>query len=213
MFHNRADVENIQSSLAAVRIVWHLIPPRAPNFGGLWEAAIKVAKKHLLRQVGSSSLYYEDLVTTLAQIEALTPGHFLIGAPMMTLPDPDYKEVPINRLGRYELIQQRTQHFWNCWTNEYLVELHRYTTTDPKKVTLKVDQIVILRDQLLPPVRWPLARIETLHPGEDGITRVVTIRTAAGNFKRSVAMICPLPFEEEYSSSDDATSFKDKIDE
>ncbi|XP_055590957.1 uncharacterized protein LOC129743040 [Uranotaenia lowii] len=232
MFHNRADVENIQSSLAAVRIVWHLIPPRAPNFGGLWEAAVKVAKKHLLRQVGSSSLYYEDLVTTLAQIEAcmnsrplcplsddpndfeaLTPGHFLIGAPMMTLPDPDYKEVPINRLGRYELIQQRTQHFWNRWTNEYLVELHRYTTTDPKKVTLKVGQIVILRDQLLPPVRWPLARIETLHPGEDGITRVVTIRTAAGNFKRSVAMICPLPFEEEFSSSDDATDFKDKIDE
>ncbi|XP_055585541.1 uncharacterized protein LOC129738386 [Uranotaenia lowii] len=232
MFHNRADVENIQSSLAAVRIVWHLIPPRAPNFGGLWEAAVKVAKKHLLRQVGSSSLYYEDLVTTLAQIEAcmnsrplcplsddpndfeaLTPGHFLIGAPMMTLPDPDYKEVPINRLGRYELIQQRTQHFWNRWTNEYLVELHRYTTTDPKQVTLKVGQIVILRDQLLPPVRWPLARIETLHPGEDGITRVVTIRTAAGNFKRSVAMICPLPFEEEFSSSDDATNFKDKIDE
>ena len=70
-----------------------------PHFGGLWEAAVSF-KTHLRRVVGEVKLTYEELATTLAQIEAclnsrpliplpessdalevLTPGHFLIGKP------------------------------------------------------------------------------------------------------------------------------------
>ncbi|XP_036340757.1 uncharacterized protein LOC118750132 [Rhagoletis pomonella] len=37
-------------------IGWKFIPPRSPHFGGIWEAAIKSAKYHFNRVVGSSIL-------------------------------------------------------------------------------------------------------------------------------------------------------------
>jgi hypothetical protein len=37
-------------------IQWNFILPRAPNFGGPWEAAIKSTKFHLIRILGSALL-------------------------------------------------------------------------------------------------------------------------------------------------------------
>ncbi|XP_055623670.1 uncharacterized protein LOC129767077 [Toxorhynchites rutilus septentrionalis] len=78
MFSNRTTTEQISTNLATDGISWHLIPPRAPNFGGLWEAAVKVAKRHLVRQLGNTTLLYEDLVIILAQIEGCMNSRPLI---------------------------------------------------------------------------------------------------------------------------------------
>ncbi|XP_055623126.1 uncharacterized protein LOC129766576 [Toxorhynchites rutilus septentrionalis] len=134
MLNDRMENAHIATCLATNGIKWHMIPPRAPNFGGLWEAAVKVAKRHLLRQVGNSTLLQEDLETVLVQIEgcmnsrplvvlsddpndlqALTPGHFLVGSSLQAIPEPDLRETPINRLDRYQLAQQKVQHFWYRW--------------------------------------------------------------------------------------------------
>ncbi|XP_058827183.1 uncharacterized protein LOC131687148 [Topomyia yanbarensis] len=108
MLQNDRVMEAIQSHLSNKGITWHMTPPKAPHFGGLWEAAVKVAKKHLQRQLGNVRLSFEDMATVLSQIEAsmnsrpltpmsedpsdftaLTPGHFLIGSSMHALPEPD----------------------------------------------------------------------------------------------------------------------------
>ncbi|XP_058456663.1 uncharacterized protein LOC131434046 [Malaya genurostris] len=44
MLSSTTEVDRIATNLAVDGIQWHMIPPRAPNFGGLWEAAVKVAK-------------------------------------------------------------------------------------------------------------------------------------------------------------------------
>lgn len=43
----------------------------APNFGGLWEAAVKSAKYHIKRIVGDAHLTFEELYTIITQIEAI----------------------------------------------------------------------------------------------------------------------------------------------
>ena len=103
----------VQDATSASGVTWKFIPPRAPNFGGLWETTIKSAKRHL-RRVSSSQLYnFEELLTLTIAIEGilnsrplgrlsddpedlhyLSPGHFLIGRPMITLPLPNLELTP-----------------------------------------------------------------------------------------------------------------------
>lgn len=225
IFKNKRDQEAIINECSSKGIIWRFIPPRAPNFGGLWEAAVKTAKTSLLKSIGCRHLSYEDMVTVLYQIEAnmntrpltplsddpneldvLTPGHFLAGCPLLSLPDPDYKSIPANRLDHYQQLQQIIQNHWQRWRKEYLTELNQQWKLSGSSRSLQVGQMVLLREDGKPSVAWPLARIEAVHPGEDGIVRVATIKTRSGNYKRAVSKLCPLPIDHDLQQQREAES-------
>ncbi|UYV64718.1 hypothetical protein LAZ67_3001747 [Cordylochernes scorpioides] len=124
-------------------IQWKFIPPSAPHFGGLWEAGVKSMKYHLRRTMGSALLNFEELTTSLAQIEAcqnsrplcplsedpedlqaLTPGHFLIGGSLTELPDED-DIIAMSLPNRWQLIQKSMNHFWTRWSQEYVSQLQQ----------------------------------------------------------------------------------------
>ncbi|XP_058810951.1 uncharacterized protein LOC131675822 [Topomyia yanbarensis] len=113
---------------ADVGMQWHFIPPGAPHSGGLWEAAVRSAKAHLLKVLGDSAVSYEDMATLLTQVECclnsrpltqisddpndlqpLTPGHFLVGTAMQAVPSTDYTQTAIGRLNLWETVQRRLQ--------------------------------------------------------------------------------------------------------
>lgn len=50
---------------------FHFIQPRAPHFGGLWEATVKFAKNVLPGSVKNNPLTYEELETVVVQIETI----------------------------------------------------------------------------------------------------------------------------------------------
>ena len=61
---------------------WHFNPPAAPNFGGIWEAAVKSTKHHLKRVMGEQLFTFNQFNTLLKQIEA-----FLNSRPLLPLND------------------------------------------------------------------------------------------------------------------------------
>lgn len=121
-FKSQQHQHSVSSFCVAEGIDFKFIPPRSPNFGGLWEAAVKSFKKHLKATIGTTVLFKDDLETLLVQIESclnsrpltqlstdpedlevLTPGHFLVQRPLIATAEPSYEEVPQNRLSRYQL--------------------------------------------------------------------------------------------------------------
>lgn len=207
---NRAELQNF---LLEGRITWKFIPPRSPNFGGLWEAGVKAVKAHLIKVTKSVSLDYESFYTVLTQIEAvlnsrpltplspdptdlnpLTPGHFIIGRPITSVVDQDVVDVPTGRLPNFQRAQQVIQHFWKRWQKEYLAQLqNRWKWKDGRGAPPAIGALVILKEDYAPPCLWRLGRITAHHPGTDGIVRVVSVRTVSGEVKRALTKICVLP--------------------
>ena len=195
-------------------VKWHFMPPHSPNFGGLWEAGVKSIKLHL-RKILTHNLTFEELTTVLTQIEAclnsrplipvstdvdlladievLTPGHFLIGEAPVTIPDRDYTSLNVNLLSRWQHTQKLLQGFWNRWQSEYLSRLNQRPKWLKGSPDFEVGDIVLLKNENLPASKWPLARVIEKHPGMDNITRVYSLRYNGKIIKRSVASLCPLP--------------------
>lgn len=203
----------IHDFLAVKGITWHFIPPSSPHFGGLWESAVKSAKKHLYCISKGVTMTYDETTTLLCQIEAvlnsrpitplssspsdftaLTPGHFLVGGPLMLPPEPDISNVRLNRLRRFQLMQSQMQGFWKRWSSEYLPQVQKRGKWTKPTRNVEVGDLAILKDDTLPPLHWHLVRIIKTHPGQDGIVRAATVRNSAGlEFKRPVVKLAILP--------------------
>ncbi|XP_008182365.1 uncharacterized protein LOC103309228 [Acyrthosiphon pisum] len=208
--------DRIHQFMTNHEITWHFIPPRAPHFGGLWEAAVRSIKKHLNRNVALVKLTYDEFYTLLVQIEAclnsrpltplstdpldlsvLTPGHFLIGDSLVSLPEPDISNVAQNLLSRWKKVQNLVQQIWRRWSVEYLSQLQERKKWDKSRgPSVKVGSMVIVRDTNLPPLQWHLGRVIDVFPGKDGVVRVAMINTASGPKKRAVRLLCPLPIQD-----------------
>ncbi|HGJ5890207.1 MAG TPA: DUF1759 domain-containing protein [Arsenophonus apicola] len=226
LFRGASDFfKEVSEVIASDGTHWSFIPPYSPHFGGLWEAAVKSAKYHLRRIIGEHTLTYEELSTLTCQIEAclnsrpltslsddpsdftpLTPGHFLVGAPLVSIPEPCAATLPVHGLTRWKLLSNLRDHFWYRWTKEYLHQLQQLPKWRRRKANWKVGMLVLAKDDLLPPTKWPLARILEVHPGNDGLVRVVTIRTATKTAVRSIGTLCPLP---DGPSADSSTDVND----
>ncbi|KAL0884187.1 hypothetical protein ABMA27_016192 [Loxostege sticticalis] len=205
-------INEVIEALAVQGTTWHFIPPRAPNFGGLWEGGVKSTKYHIRRVIGETTLTFEEMSTLLAQIEAclnsrpltilsnnpeeptpITPGHFLIGEPLLTVPETNYENSQLNSLRRWQVTQAMLQNFWRRWSREYLTNLmHRYKwaykTPEPA-----VGDVVLVKEDDLPPSRWLFGKILEKYPGTDGITRVVLLKCKNSTIKRPTSKICILP--------------------
>lgn len=188
---------------------WSFITPNAPHHGGLHEAAVKSTKKHLRRVIGQQNLTFREYHTLLKQVEAsvnsrpicpisddpndlvaLTPGHFLIGEPLVMLTEEnDLTNVKVGRLTRWQMVQQMNQNFWARWHDEYIMHLAERTKWKNVQRNLQVNDLVIIREDNLPPSRWSIGRIIETFPAMDGFVRTVKVRTKFGEYLRPITKL------------------------
>jgi hypothetical protein len=77
----------------------------------------------------------------------------------------------------------------NCENSGVLntLQVRRKRTTD--RENLKVGDIVKICDELVRRGDWPIGRVVSVYPGDDGVVRVVKWKTSHGYLKRPVAKL------------------------
>lgn len=172
----------------------------------------KGAEGELHRMLKDATHEFEELSTLLTQIEAclnsrplcpltespddfqaLTPAHFLIGAEMFTVPEPDLTIGKRNYMDRWKIIQLNLQTFWQHWQAEYLARLQQRPKWLKPQPQPEIGNLVLIKDERLPPSKWNMGRITATFPGKDNQTRVVKLKTQNGEINRPITKLCFLP--------------------
>ncbi|KAL0861810.1 hypothetical protein ABMA27_009282 [Loxostege sticticalis] len=215
LFDSERHQNSVHDFCCSERIQFHFVPSYSPVFAGLWEGGIKSVKYHIKRVVGNTVLTYEELYTVLVQIESilnsrpltpmsidrddmtyLSPGHFLTGAPLTSFPELNLVGENIGKLSFWKQCVQMQQNFWKQWNKQYLVMLQNRPKWKGVKPNLQVGTLVILRDENVSPLCWPMGRIVNVMPGKDGKVRALDVKTSKGYIMRtSIMKVCPLPLD------------------
>lgn len=203
----QAAIIDVQHHATAKGIEWKFIPPGAPHMGGAWERLVRSVKTALLSTLKEKSPREETLHTLLLEVEhivnsrpltpvsadleeeALTPNHFLIGRSSGTTPIGTFKDECDKK--SWEQSQHLADYFWKRWIKEYqpllLTRAGNMLFENPK-----VGDVVLITDGNLPRCIWPRGEIVRTLPGNDGIVRVVEVRTNTGILKRPTSRLIPL---------------------
>ncbi|GFV39575.1 integrase catalytic domain-containing protein, partial [Trichonephila clavipes] len=137
-------------------IDWHFIPPSSPHFGGIWESGIRSVKFHLKRVLGETILTLEH-----------------------------------SRGASFNLQPQRslgvaTEH-QTVLLEEVELRIYLFLTTSQAMAghttKMKEDDIVFIKEEG-PPGTWPMARVLQVHPFNDGLVPVATVKTQDSVLKR-----------------------------
>ncbi|XP_049886650.1 uncharacterized protein LOC126381173 [Pectinophora gossypiella] len=195
------------------RTNWKYIAPGAPNQGGAWERLIRSVKTALVATLHERYPRDEVLATLLTEaeytvnarplthvpvepgdMEALTPNHFLLGTSGGLPTTGPCREVDRRT---WRATQALADVFWRRWLTEYLPTLiPRGGTRSGRGADLKVGDVVIITDPVLPRNIWPRGEVIRLHQGPDGLTRVADVRTRGGIFRRPLRRLAVLPVKE-----------------
>jgi transposase InsO family protein len=210
------DQEKIMEELTKRKVEWSFIPPGAPHMGGSWERLVRSVKAALRVTLTEQSPREEVLNTLFVEAEniinsrplthvpvdpndpdSLTPNSFLLGTSSAAIQVPSVF-VDSSRCPRKQWIlsQKLADHFWSRWVKEYLPSLTRRTKWHRTSEPVKVGDLVIIADNNLHRNHWPRGVVSAVHPGRDGVVRVVDVKTNAGVYRRPVVKLCVLDIEQ-----------------
>ena len=97
---------------------------------------------------------------------------------------------------QWKMVQVLADRFWSQWRSSYLQSLQQNRVWNHKKSNIKVDDIVIMKDEEKHRNQWPLGRVIRVFPGSDELVRKVELKTfIEGSIRvyiRPITQIVPL---------------------
>ncbi|KAG1673513.1 hypothetical protein GQR58_015535 [Nymphon striatum] len=91
-----------------------------------------------------------------------------------------------NLINKYSLCEKQLNLFWSVWTHNYLRNLPPSIKKFQAKGAIEVGALVLIREDHLPRMQWPLGIVVDLYPGRDGLIRSVRIKTSKGEVNRPI---------------------------
>ena len=208
------DRQKIVRHLVDQRIVWKFNPPRAPHFGGVFEALIKSAKRALSAVLSQAEVSDEELTTAVCAVEdllnsrplglvstdpndlsPLTPRHFLVGRMDGPLPVEiagSNPNSPVDPRKRWLYVQRLVADVWKRWLLELVPLLNVRKKWQKSGRNVAVDDIVMSLVATTPRGTWPLGRVVKVYPGADKLVRVVDVLIDGKVYRRAVHQLVPL---------------------
>ena len=206
----------IQETTKFQPVEWDFNPPHAPHFGGVFEALVKSAKKAIRAILGDADVWNEELHTAICGAEQLmnsrpityvssdhndlsplTPNHFLAGQLGGPFAPETLDETVYNPTKRWHHVQHLLKMFWKRWRREFLPRINVRKKWFHPRHNLKRGDVVMMVEPDASRGDWPLGRVTEVYPGEDGLVRVVRVKSRNNEYVRPIHRICPLEYVEE----------------
>lgn len=193
---------------------WKFILARAPWWGGWWERMIRSVKLSLRKSIGVKCLSRNELETTLHEIEAcinsrpltfvgeelnehpLSPSHFLIGRTAGFQVEGDKNSLPCSLKIREQLRTQQLEKFWKIWSDHYIKNLPPTVKGFTQNCKIRKGSLVLIREDNIPRMSWPIARVLEVYPGKDNIVRSVKVKTSRGVILRPIQKLHDLEVQD-----------------
>ena len=210
---------------------WKFIVPRSSWWGGFYEIMVKLTKRSLKRSLGSKCVSKLELETVLTEVEAcvncrplmyiptdsdyyqvLTPSHFLLGRSISCKSNVDENEpgrvTTLDLINKNISMSRMFNHFWKIWHKQYITSLPVYAKGFKNKCCLRKNSIVLVKEDTVPRLQWPLGRIVEVYKGRDGLIRSAKVKTSKGVIVRAIQRLYDLEITD-CSDCDEATASDD----
>lgn len=196
--------ENLKKHLAKEGCQFYFNTPGSSHMGGVWERQIRSVRNtlsgllsgrnHKLDSSCLRTLFYEvaaivnsrplsaEVLSQANGPKPLTPNHLLTQKTDLPLPPPGrFDSSDEYSRKRWRRVQSIAEAFWKRWKHEYLTSLQPRSRWWEKKENMRVDDIVLVKDDNVVRNEWRLGRVTKVLLSDDGLVRRVELLIADAN--------------------------------
>ncbi|XP_047246221.1 uncharacterized protein LOC124883254 [Girardinichthys multiradiatus] len=196
---NECDTNALEAFFADKQCEFVFNAPSASHAGGVWERPIRTIRNVLNATIVQSQgrldnaslrkLFYEAMsiinsrplsivgINDPKSPEPLTPNHLILMKSKVALPPPGkFMKEDLYARKRWRRVQYLAEQFWSRWKVEYLLNISTRQKWHLPRRNLETNDIVIVKDEMLPRSQWQLGRVVEAPQEDNGLVAELSFK-------------------------------------